>query len=165
MGAFAVCHWFYYLGSQNTTQARYGGTVGTDWGETRILTEEQWGNGGSVIKGANIQASGRRLDTTYNGFALGNAGTTYGNSGDYTMSWYQPPYAASYGAGHLRRYNGNAQNPDMVRPYCISARSLTSVSKMGVTAGDRNTAGILTVSGATTLAAGVIAYGVASLAF
>jgi len=42
---------------------------------------------------------------------------------------------------------------------------LGSIAKFGVTAGDRTTAGILTVSGATTFAAGVIAYGVALLAF
>ena len=108
MGNFAICHWFYYLGLKTTTSANLGGTVGTDWGETRIYTEEQWGNGGSVIKGANIQATGTRLDSTYQGFALGNTIATYGDGGIYTMRWYQPQYATSYKAGSLRRYSGNA---------------------------------------------------------
>ena len=86
------------------------------------------------------------------------------------MSWYQPPYAAVYPAGHLRRYNGNPQNPDKIRAYCVGARDLNSGelstdTYRAVTAGDRTRHGILSVAGATTMAAGVIAYGVASLAF
>ena len=42
MGNFAICHWLYYTGitANDPTRATNGGTVGTDWGETRILTEE-----------------------------------------------------------------------------------------------------------------------------
>lgn len=107
-GNFAICHWFYYAGSNNTAKSQKGGADGTDWGETRILTEEQWGNGGSVLTGASMQGSGTRLDATYNGFTLGGTVATYSSTSFYTMSWYQPPYAASYPAGHLRRYSGNA---------------------------------------------------------
>jgi len=86
------------------------------------------------------------------------------------MSWYQPPYSSTYAAGHLRRYNGNPQNPDMIRPYCVAARDLLSGQETtdtfkGVTPMDRLPHGVLTVSGATTIAAGVIAYGAALLAF
>ena len=119
-----------------------------------------------MVTGSNVQGNGKALGATYEGFAL-QSGTlnNFASGGVYTMTWYQPPYAATYPAGHLRRYSGNPQNPDMVRPYCVSARNLTSNNKFGVTAGDRFIHGVMAISGATTIAAGVIAYGVASLAF
>lgn len=86
------------------------------------------------------------------------------------MSWYQPPYAAVYPVGSLRRYNGNPQNPDMIRPYCVAARDLNSGQEAtdtfkGVTPMDRLPHGVISVAGATTIAAGMIAYGAALLAF
>ena len=108
-GNFAICHWFYYLGASNTTRYTLSGTQNTNWGETRYLTEDQWGSGGSKLVGANIQGLGKALDSTYNGFTL-SAGslTTYVAGVSYSMTWYQPPFKTVYPAGSLRRYNGNA---------------------------------------------------------
>lgn len=82
------------------------------------------------------------------------------------MEWYQPKYQATYSNDSLRRYNGEELSATMVRGYCISARLQTSITHFGVTAADKSgNIGAVTLSGAATLAASVIAFGTLSLAF
>lgn len=92
----------------------------------------------------------------------------YTPGGTYTMEWYQPPYANSYDITSLRRYNGGTNDYNKVRGYCVSARNISSTAtKFGITQADvTGSNGAVTLSGATTLAAGaIIAFGTAMLAF
>jgi len=84
------------------------------------------------------------------------------------MTWYQPPYANEYDVTSLRRYNGGSDDYNKVRGYCVSARNLSSANtKFGITQADvTGSNGAVTLSGATTLAAGaIIAFGTTMLAF
>jgi len=172
IGNFGLCHFLYYLAAttnadgNNTTYPVNGGTQNISWGEVRIYTADQWGNGGSGIVGASAQSNGIALSSTWNGFAQSSDLLTgYKDKFTYSLSWYQPPFASTYAAGTLRRYSGNAQNPDKMRVYCFSARNLSSATFFGMTKVDQVVDGIVTMSGATALAAGAIAFGVTSLAF
>jgi len=82
------------------------------------------------------------------------------------MSWYQPKYQTYYPTGTLRRYNGLKGYSDNVRAFCVSARNLSSTGFFGVSAADKTGVnGVVSLSGATTVALSAIAYGVAALAF
>jgi len=89
----------------------------------------------------------------------------------YTLSWYQPPYASTYCATCLRRYNGDVNGYSKLRAYCVAGRnvavSTTAVLKFGVTPADvTGINGVVSLSGATTLLAGsALAFGSAMLAF
>jgi hypothetical protein len=66
-GNFAICHWMYYLGLSDYTEPPLDLVKTVNWGETRILNEEEWGSAGFMISGQSIQGLGRALDYT-NGF-------------------------------------------------------------------------------------------------
>lgn len=55
-GNYALCHWFYYKGQStgDPTSASKTGTAAANWGETRYLTEVEWGTSGSHITGALV---------------------------------------------------------------------------------------------------------------
>lgn len=59
-GNYAICHWMYFLAQAgtvnllNTSYSTLGGTIGTNWGETRFLNEYEWGTHGSALLGTNI---------------------------------------------------------------------------------------------------------------
>lgn len=170
-GNYAVCHWMYFIGQSGThlTSIILGGVANADWGETRYYNEAEWGHGGSTIRGANIQTLGTAISTTSNGFAIGGGGgttlTVYNPGSYYTMSWYQPLFQNAYAKTALRRYNGGASDYDKVKPYCVSAREITSFSIFGIAeADDTGHAGIVSLSGASTLVA-AIALGTSVLAF
>lgn len=166
-GNIAICHWLYFRGLSDYTRPTKDGTQNTDWGETRYFSTGQWGPGGSNISGADIQTAGIKLTSTVNGFKLNSVSlSTYANEGDYSMQWYQPKYQSYYPTGTLRRYNGLKGYSDNVRAFCVSARNLSSIGFFGVSAADKTGVnGVVSLSGATTVALSAIAYGVAALAF
>jgi hypothetical protein len=163
--------YFSLSAANDLTGERIGGTRYNSWGETRYLTEEDWGTGGSKILGTNIRSLGTRItDGETYGFALSMSNLTeYVNGGIYSMSWYQPAYASSYGEG-LRRYNGGGLDATRVRGYCVAARSLTYAT-LNTGAGDivpasgTGISGIVTLAGASALVASAVAFGITSLAF
>ena len=53
-GNYAICHWLYYTGISDNTGVALGGVANTDFGETRYLTEAEWGTDGSKITGQTI---------------------------------------------------------------------------------------------------------------
>ena len=167
-GNYAICHWFYVLAISNTTASKSGGAAGYDWGETRYLTEFDWGTAGSNISGTRIETLGSAIGGEY-GFALSetSALTTYVIGGIYSQSWYQPKYATSYKADSLRRYSGGENFGSKVKGYCIGIHQLNdAMINIDVTAADyAGVGGVTTLSGAFALTAGVIAFGTASLAF
>ena len=79
------------------------------------------------------------------------------------MEWFQPKYATTYKETELRRYGGTFNNSvaSKVKAYCISQRLLSVDTNFGsgIVAGSEKT-----LSGAATLAASAIAFGVTSLA-
>ena len=75
-GNFAICHWLYYTGLSETTEAPLNMVKGVHWGETRILNEEEWYQAGFLITGMSVQTLGTRLDYNNNGFIL----STYDNA-------------------------------------------------------------------------------------
>jgi hypothetical protein len=167
-GNVAMCHWMYYVGLSNVTSITKNGTSGTNWGETRYLNRNEWGYGGSNLTGVAINTLGTGLTVAGQGFvaspALGLS--LFTDTSVYTMTWYQPKYQATYSNDSLRRYNGASLDPTLVRAYCISARLQTSTAHFGVTAADKSgNIGAISLSGAATLAASVIALGTLSLAF
>jgi hypothetical protein len=129
----------------------------------------EWGENGSGIVGSNIKSLGTALNASEHGFALGPAGTTLYKDAVYTMDWYQPKYATKYTSTGLKRYNGGTTDGSKVRAYCMAQRlvaTTTVLSTSGIVAADgAGTNGIVTLSGAASLAAGAIAFGVAALAF
>lgn len=167
-GNYAICHWFYFLARTNTTATKQGGYVGLDWGETRYLTEFDWGTAGSNISGTRIETLGSAIGAAH-GFALSEttALTTFLDGGVYTHTWYQPKYAATYAATELRRYNGGPSFGSRVKAYCIGQHVLDNAYvNADVRAADHaGVAGVVTLSGAFALSAGAIAFGAASLAF
>ena len=54
-GNFAICHWMYYTGLSDVTEPPLGLVKKTNWGETRILNEEEWDSAGGLISGQTIQ--------------------------------------------------------------------------------------------------------------
>jgi hypothetical protein len=166
-GNFAICHWMYYTGLTDFTEPPLGLVKTTNWGETRILNEEEWNHAGGLISGQSIQSLGRALDYD-NGFQQSNYKTTsYTNGAIYSQTWYQPAYAESYGTTSLRRYNGGTNDFSKVRAYCVSARNISDqATKFGIAPADvTGSNGAVSLSGATTLAAGAIMFGTAMLAF
>jgi hypothetical protein len=85
------------------------------------------------------------------------------------MDWYQPKYASRYTSTGLKRYNGGATDASKVRAYCMGQRLTATTTVLGTTgiraADTSGNSGVVTLSGASTLAAGAIAFGVAALAF
>jgi len=54
-GNFVLCHWFYVVAqSANLTGTTLGGLPNYSWGETRYLTETDWGTNGSNIIGTKV---------------------------------------------------------------------------------------------------------------
>ena len=164
-GNNAICHWIYVLGGSTST----AGTASTgtgNWGETKFLTHAQWGttSGGGVI-GSTIKSNGTSVSTSY-GHALAPASVTTFAAGNYSMTWFQPKYAATYLSTTLRRYNGGTADADKVKAYCVGMRLLataTVLSTTGITAA--SVTGTVTLTGASALAASAIAFGAAALAF
>jgi len=138
-----------------------GTTAASEWGETRYLDATAWGTAGTGIIGTNMQTLGTRITSASQGFTLSNtAVTTFSAGTAYTQTWYQPKWASTYVSTALRRYNGGSTDGDKVKGYCVGVRSLTDASTDNTpTAGTQ-----VTVTGATALAAGAIAFGVAALA-
>lgn len=60
MGNFGLCHFLYFYAADANNYTRFpnGGTQDIAWGEVRIYTADQWGNGGSGIVGASAQSNG-----------------------------------------------------------------------------------------------------------
>lgn len=167
-GNNCLCHWFYVNGGATST----AGTASTgtgDWGESKFLTHAQWGaTAGAGVIGSTMKSNGTSVGTSY-GHALSPTAVTTFTAGTYTMTWFQPTYASTYTSTALRRYNGGTSDADKVKPYCVGMR-LISVSVVltttGITAANTaGTSGIVTLTGASALAAGAIAFGVAALAF
>lgn len=168
VGNYAICHWWYYIGRSNNTGITAGGTTGTDYGETRYYTEKEWGVHGSGLTGANIQTRGTALSSG-EGFALSHSSLTAYVAGNiYTQTWYQPSYSSTYASTNLRRYNGGMDNFDRVKVYCMGPRmaqpgqtryvDVVAVTQAGI-------GGVVSLSGASTLAASAIVFGMASLSF
>jgi hypothetical protein len=175
-GNYAICHWFYSYGlggvsvasNPNHTGYTQGGTIGVNWGETRIYNAYEWGNGGSGIFGANIQTQGTALTATQ-GFELSHTNLTAFVPGTiYSMSWYQPKYSASgYPANQLRRYSGGnfGTRADKVKAYSRSVGHLDRTGfELFVAATQTGSSGTVTLSGAASLVAG-LSFGIAALAF
>lgn len=167
-GNYAICHWFYLSAKTNTTGTKTGGEVGMDWGETRYLTEFDWGTNGSNISGTRVETLGTSIGASH-GFALSEttALTAYLPGGVYSQSWYQPKYAASYSRTALRRYHGGSNYRSLVKAYCVGQRAIDNAFiNADVTAADyAGVLGVVGLSGAFALSAGAIAFGAASLAF
>ena len=148
-----------------------GGERYVNWGETRYLTETEWGTNGSHILGTNIQTLGTRIETSgqYD-FALSHSSLQeYINGAIYSMSWYQPAYASTYSGG-LRRYNGGGADASRVQGYCMAGRALTHATPNAgatdiVAANGSGVSGIVTLTGASALVASAVVFGAASLAF
>jgi len=164
-----MCHFLYFKAiSAEETSPTEGGVASASWGEVRYLNEFEWADGGSNITGVTVQRLGTALTSALNGFALSNVAlTNYSPGATYTMTWYQPPYAATYCDTCLRRYNGDINGFSKIRPYCVAGRNLTTVTKFGVTAADvTGVNGVVSLSGATTMLAGAaLVFGSAMLAF
>jgi len=162
-GNFAVCHFMYSVFNGSTDAPYYyngGSTAASEWGETRYLTATDWGTGGAGILGNNMQTIGTRITSASQGFSLSNTSvTTFTAAQTYTQTWYQPKWAATYTTTQLRRYNGGATDGDKVKGWCVSVRNLSSAAIDNVPTSGTAT----TVTGATALAAGAIAFGVAAL--
>ena len=139
------------------------------YGETRYYNANEWGTAGSNIVGTNIKTLGTALTAAANGFAL--SPTTEGKFENltYSMSWYQPKYATRYSSTGLKRYNGGSTDGSKVRGYCMGMRLLSGSTKLTtsgiVPANGSGLQGVVTLSGASALAAGAIAFGVTALAF
>ena len=129
-GNYAICHFMYYLGiSAENTRPPLNGIQGVNWGEVVYYNEQEWGSGGDLLTGQSVQTLGKRLDYYTNGFTQSTYDLdSYTTGSVYTLSWYQPAYAATYCADCLRRYNGGATDFNKVRGYCVSARVLTSLT-------------------------------------
>lgn len=164
VGNVAICHWMYtaHDGTDDSPASYSGGTTAaSEWGETRYLDATAWGTAGTGIIGTNMQTLGTRITSAAQGFTLSNTSvTTFAAGTAYTQTWYQPKWASTYTSSALRRYNGGATDGDKVRGYCVGARSLTDASTDYVPVVGTQ----VTVTGATALAAGAIAFGVAALA-
>jgi len=172
VGNFALCHFIFYTVTSSAgvdSGAIENAYTGTHWGVTKYLTSAQWG---ATTAGSGI--IGNTMNTSTGGTAITSANwglvfdpsttlTKFTQSSTYSMEWYQPTYKSTYTASELRRYGGGYNNStaDKVKGYCIGARLITATANVsqGITAGST-----VTLSGASALAAGAIALGVAALA-
>merc|ERR1711957_529919 len=140
-----------------------------EYSVAKYLTAAQWGTAGAAIVGTSLLTTGTSIGSTH-GIVLSPATkpTTYAAQA-YTQFWYQPTYAGTYASTVLRRYNGGASDGDKVKAYCAGLRGLTTTTAADardlVAASVAGTAGVVTLTGAQTLAAGAIAFGAAALAF
>ena len=92
----------------------------------------------------------------------GDAGVPAIAEGAKDFTWFQPAWANTYLATALRRYNGGGTEVEKVKAYCVSKRLLATASHDAD--GFVAQSGVATLSGASALAAGAIALGVAALA-
>ena len=166
-GNNALCHWFYTKAGATSTAGT--ASTGSHWGESKFLTYTQWGttSGGGVI-GSTMKTNGTSISTSYGHTLTPTTVTTFA-AGTYTMLWYQPTYAATYSSTALRRYNGGTADANKVKPYCVGLRLLATTTVLSSTditaASSSGTSGVVTLTGASAIAAGAIAFGVAALAF
>ena len=168
-GNFAICHFLFYQAGTGAVTIHAAQTGTTDWGTTTYLTAAQWGTAGSGIVGStmNTSSGGTAITSATWGMVLSPAaatGTTTIAAGTKSWVWYQPTYATTYSSSVLRRYGGGYNNStaDQVKGYCISQRLLSTVTTKsgGIVAA----AAKVTLSGASALTVGAIAFGVAALA-
>lgn len=85
------------------------------------------------------------------------------------MSWYQPKYSESgYKDNQLRRYSGGnfGTRADKVRAYSRGVDSIVATTANPIlnVASQTGNAGVVTLSGAASLVAG-LSFGIAALAF
>lgn len=170
-GNYALCHFIFWQSNTGSggVVTLYAASTGTnDWGQSNYLNETQWGTLGAGVKGNGMRAGnsgGTAIATATYGHALSPAGascTTTIPLGAKTFTWYQPKWASTYAATALRRYNGGGTEVEKVQAYCVSARRLDGTAhKSG---GFVKTSAVSTLSGASVIAAGAIALGVAALA-
>jgi len=169
-GNFAICHFLFYVAVDSGNITFTAASTGTtDWGVTSYLNTAQWGTAGSGIKGStmNTSAGGTAITAATWGMALSPAaatGTTTIAAGSKVWTWYQPTQATTYAATALRRYGGGYNNStaDKVKAYCVSQRLTATTTN--VAAGIVAASAVVTLSGASALAAGAIAFGAAALA-
>lgn len=167
-GNQVMCHWLYILGG-SVQSVQFVTGSDTVYGESRFMNGTEWGVDGSGIVGSNIKSLGTTLTAAEHGFILSPASLTLYTDRTYTMDWYQPKYASRYSSTGLKRYNGGATDGSKVRAYCMAQRlvsTTTVLSTSGIVAAtNAGVSGVVTLSGASTLAASVIAFGAAALAF
>jgi hypothetical protein len=168
-GNFALCHFLFYQYGTGTVTIVNAVTGTGDWGSTSYLTATQWGTAGSGLIGTTVNSTGATAITSAAwGMVLSPvaaATTTTIPAGSKTWTWYQPTYASTYSSTVLRRYGGGYNNStaDVVKAYCVSQRSMITGSA-NIAAGIVAASATTTLSGASALAAGAIAFGVAALA-
>ena len=155
-GNFAICHWMFAVYGNDTAVTTLSATT-NGWGDTKYLTTSQWGTSGNAVTGAGATSTGgggTSLTSANNGleFSPAVAASLTLSAQAYTMTWYQPKYASTYGSSALRRYNGGTSDADKVKAYCVSTRIVTVTSHVtaGFVAGSA-----VTLSGAAALTAGV----------
>ena len=168
-GNFALCHFVYYQYKAGTVVLTAAQTGTNDWGASTYLTATQWGTAGSGLIGTSLNTAtgGTAITSATWGMVLSPAaasGTVLITAGTKSWVWYQPTYATTYSSSTLRRYGGGYNNStaDQVKGYCVSARTLAGSANKS--AGIVAAATKVTLSGASALAAGAIAFGVAALA-
>jgi hypothetical protein len=173
VGNFAVCHFLFYAtsasGNSGTISNAY---TGTHWGLTTYMTAAQWYSSSGSTAGAGVIGSAMNTSTGGTGLTSGTNGlvfdpttvTNFVESTVYNMQWYQPSQATTYASTTLRRYSGayNGATADKVKAYCVSQRLIATTTNYS--AGIVAAAAAVTLSGATALAAGAVAFGVAALA-
>jgi len=93
---------------------------------------------------------------------VGDAAVPAIAEGAKDFTWFQPAWANTYTATALRRYNGGGTEVEKVKAYCVSKRLLATAAHDAD--GFVAQSGVATLSGASALAAGAIALGVAALA-
>lgn len=171
VGNYAICHWLYVQvqsgsATLNTSGTFGGGLAGTDWGETRYLTETEWGTAGAALTGATAHTTGTAVGAAH-GFALSDTGlTAFVPKAVYSMSWFQPKWATTYAANKLRRYSANQNPADQVLAYCMGTRPVSStVQAIDIARATHAGAdGVVTLAGAASLLASVAALGTVALA-
>ena len=171
IGNFALCHFMFYesnTGAGLTIEPAWTGTTDKHWGVSKYLTTAQWGTAGSGIIGntMNTSGGGAAITTSVWGLVMTPtpaSGTTALVAGNYVFEWYQPKKADTYTTSSLRRYGGGYNNStaDKVKAYCVSQRLLSGTANN--TTGIVASANTITLSGASALTAGAIAFGVAAL--
>jgi len=167
-GNFALCHFLFYQYGTGDVVIVNAQTGTGHWGSSNYLTATQWGTAGSGIIGTTVNSSGGTAITAAAwGMVLSPAAATTTTkivAGSKTWTWYQPTYASTYSSTVLRRYGGGYNNStaDQVKGYCVSQRSM--LIAVNVKTGIVAAAAKVTLSGASALAAGAVAFGVAALA-
>jgi len=168
-GNFAICHFLFYTAKASAVVTFTKASTGTyDWGLTMYLNTTQWGTAGSGIKGSTMNGSGGTAITTATwGMVLSPVAVSTVTTiavGAKIWTWYQPTQATTYAATALRRYGGGYNNStaDKVKAYCVSQRLLTGTTHQA--AGIVAASAVVTLTGASALAAGAVAFGAAALA-